>query len=413
MDGIRKKMTKFRGLISFEEACSRIASTPWRSAGTEKLSPEKAAGRVLSKDAAAVDNVPEWNRSLVDGYAVKVADCAAASETNPVPLGINGTVEAGGSSYQGYRPGYCTEIFTGGIVPREYDSVIMAEDVERTSTGINVFNPQRPWEHIERIGDDIMAGSTILPAYRVIRPWHVSALVSSGVAEVEVYRRIRIGILSTGNELFEGSEGHIPNTTQGIYLDYLNRPYLDTMPLGLAHDDAGEIRRKATEALENCDVLVITGGTSLGGKDEVPEAMEPLGNTVFAGSRIRPGRTLTLYESMGKPVFSVSGIPVPSLLSFDLYFEVFLSALMKFSSYRTPIGGTLADKLTNRPGYTGIYRVEIITTADGNRIRIIKAKGSGTLSSILNSNGTLTVPGNIEGYESGEKVVAKFYGDAT
>lgn len=411
MDSVRKKMGKFTQLIPFEEAVRRILNGNWNIIGTEKVSPEESMGRLAVRDVLAVRDFPQWNRSLVDGYAVRTSDTAVASDTNPLDLNLNGVVEAGSSSFKGYVDESCTEIYTGGILPEDYDAVVMAEDVERHGQTIRIFRKVEPWDNVEKYGDDIRSGTCIVEKSKQIHPWHISAMISSNVKEVEVYRKLKIAIISTGNELFPGSYGHIENTTQTMYQNYLSRPFLEPHSLGIAHDDYLEIASIAMKALKENDCLIVTGGTSLGGKDEVPEAFSDKGKIVFAGSMIRPGRTLTLYEIEGKPVFSVSGIPVPSLLSFDVFFEEYLVATLGFRDYRKAVTGKLVHSLTNKAGYAGIYRIRFIPSEDGNLVDLIRTKGTGTLNSMLRSNGTLVVPGHIEGLSAGSMVQVKLFGD--
>ncbi len=405
-------MGRFIELIPYREAVSRIHSTAWRPIPHEKVKTGKSAGRIASEKVDGKKDVPMWNISLVDGYAVSLDDCSGASETNPMEMEINGVVEAGSSSYKGYRKGTATEIYTGGIVPSDYDAVIMAEDVERHGTSIRFFKTPKAWENVKKRGEELRESSNIIEKSHLIRPWDITAMISAGVEEIEVYRRLDIGVISTGNELFEGSEGYIPNTTQRIFIDYLNHHYLAASPAGVSHDNRDEIREFISRALDKHDCVIVTGGTSLGGKDEVPEAMAGLGEIVFAGSMIRPGRTLTLYEAKGKPVFSVSGIPVPSLVSFDTYFEEYLKQVLGIVSYRQEVSGTLKTKITNTAGYTGILRVKYTPGKNGGTVDLVKAKGSGPINSILNSNATLLVPDDVEGYPEGTTVNVKLYGDA-
>ncbi len=405
-------MGRFIELIPFEEAVSRIHSTSWKPLPTETVKPEDSARRILYSEVVAQNDVPMWNSSLVDGYAVKLSDCSGASDTNPIEMEINGIVEAGSSSFAGYKKGSATEIYTGGIVPSDYDAVLMAEDIDRREGSIRLSSVPKAWENIKKKGEEISSGSTIIEKSHIIRPWDITAMISAGVGRIEVYRKLSIGVISTGNELFEGSEGFIPNTTQRIFVDYLNRNFVSAFPAGVSHDNASEIRKFITDALEKYDCIIVTGGTSLGGKDEVPEAMEGIGNVVFAGSMIRPGRTLTLYEARGKPVFSVSGIPVPSLVSFDTYFEEYLNQVTGLESYRQGVSGILTSKVSNTAGYTGIYRVKYSPGKNGGTVELVRTKGSGSINSILNSNAILLVPGEVEGYPEGTTVTVKLFGDA-
>lgn len=404
-------MGRFLKLISLEEALQRIRTANWTPLGKETVQAASSAGRISSSTINALSDFPQWNRSLVDGFAVKVTDCRRASDTNPVTLAINGIVEAGRSDFSAYREGACTEIYTGGKVPADYDAVIMAEDCTIGEGTVKITASPRHWANIEQAGDDIKSGDSIMPASARVRPWHITAMASSGVESIEVYEKLTVGVISTGNELFPGAEGKIPNTTQNLIVNYLNRGFIEAAAAGMAHDDAGEIRSMVSGALNRYHCIVVTGGTSLGGKDEVPEALSGISDVVFGGAMIRPGRTMTLYESNGKPIFSISGVPVPSMLSFDLFFEEYLKSLTGLQDYHRAITARLSSSVSNRAGYAGIYRIRLLPGDNGEAAEVIRTHGTGSISSILDADGTLLIPGSVEGLEEGQYVKVKLFGD--
>lgn len=411
MERVRKKMGRFLKLISLEEALDRIRGSGWETPGVENVPISSSLGRVAHSDVAAKANFPGWNRSLVDGFAVKVEDCTGASETNPVALQANGIVEAGKSTFKGYQAGKCTEIYTGGIVPDDYDAVIMAEDCNVEGDIVAISSSPKQWANIEQAGEDLKQGQIIVKTSHRIKPWHITAMASSGVETVDVFERIRVGVISTGNELFAGAQGQVPNTTQNLIVNFLKGDFIEAYPAGIAHDDSGEIMELVGGALKKSHCVVVTGGTSLGGKDEVPEAMSGIAEVVFGGAMIRPGRTMTLYRSAGKPIFSISGVPVPSMLSFDLFFEEYLKAVTGIEEYRKTITARLSSNISNKAGYAGIYRVKLVADEGGEVAEVIRTHGTGSISSMLKSDGTLLIPGTVEGLEKGQTVRVKLFGD--
>ena len=411
MEKIRRKMGRFLKLISLEEALEKIRSTDWKPLEREMVATSQSLGRISTSGVKAETDFPKWNRSLVDGFAVKQSDCRKASETNPLRMNVNGVVEAGRSKFDGYLEGQCTEIYTGGIVPAQYDAVIMVEDCSVEEGYIRITSPPKMWANIEKAGDDIKRGDVLVPASSRIKPWHITALISSGVESLEAYQKIRVGVISTGNELFASAEGMIQNTTQNLIINFLNSRFIKAEFAGMAHDDAGEIRGLVKKALEKYHCVVITGGTSLGGRDEVPESLAEISNVVFGGAMIRPGRTMTLYESKGKPVFSISGVPIPSMLSFDLFFEEYLKSLTGLKDFHRSVTGRLSSNLTNRAGYAGIYRVRLVEGKEGLMVDVARTHGTGSISSILDSDGTILIPGTVEGLEAGQIVEVKLFGD--
>ncbi len=411
MKKIRRKMGKFLKLISMEEAFERIENTEWKTLRKETISVSSSLGRISASDIFAKKSFPAWNRSLVDGFAVKISDCVRASDTNPVTMPVNGVIEAGKSRFGKYIEKNCTEIYTGGIVPDDYDAVIMVEDCVINEGNVTITSVPKQWDNIERAGDDLKEGEKIMSSPSVIKPWNITAMVSSGVEEIEVFEKIRVGVIATGNELFSDAEGSIPNTTQNLIVNYLQRGFIEAEAVGIAHDDSNEIREMVENALKRNHCAVITGGTSLGGKDEVPEAVSEISQVVFGGVMIRPGRTMTLYESDGKPVFSVSGVPVPSMLSFDLFFEQYVKSVTGLKDYRKALTARLSSKVSNKAGYAGIYRVQLLPGDDGEVAEVIKTHGSGSINSMLKSDGTLIIPGTVEGLEAGQIVKVKLFGD--
>ena len=407
----REKMGRFFGLISFEEALQRISSNSWTKPGTMTVPCSDSPGLIACSTVYSKSNVPRYNRSLVDGFAVNSRNCAGATETNPVKLKIIGIVQAGETTSHYSNAGECIEIYTGGRIPPGCDSVLMAEEVERETGFIISSRAPEPWDNVEKAGDDLHAGTEIVRSSSIIRPWQAAAMISSGVPEVEVFRKLRLGVISTGNELFRESEDYVENTNQIMLTRYFRRSFVSTEEIGILHDDQQEISGKIRESIQNYDALIITGGTSLGGRDEVPDAISRIGKVIFGGVMMRPGRTITLYKVNDKPVFSVSGNPAPALISVEEFWERYIKTAFGVTGLRRKIMARLSCSVTNTPGYTTILRVKVGNLEDGMIAEPIISHGTGKLSTMIEADGTMVIPGNVEGYDKGQIIEIKFFGD--
>lgn len=408
----RKKMGRFYGLISFEEALQRISSTSWIKPGTMSVPCSDSPGLIACSTVYSKSDVPGYHRSLVDGFAVNSGNCNDATETNPVKLKIIGIVQAGEMASHYAGAGECFEIYTGGRLPPGCDTVLMVEDVER-ETGFIIFSRgPEPWENVERAGDDLHAGTEIVRGSSIIRPWQAAAMISSGIPEVGVFRKLRLGIISTGNELFRESENFIENTNQIMLASYFRRSFVSTEAIGILHDNQQEISGKITESIQIYDALIITGGTSLGGRDEVPDAISRIGKVIFGGVMMRPGRTIALYEVNGKPIFSVSGNPVPALISVEEFLERYIETVIGITGLRRKVMAKLSCSVTNRAGYTTILRVRVRNSEDGMIAEPIVSHGTGKLSTMIGADGTMVIPGNVEGYDKDQIIEIKFFGDS-
>ncbi|MCL4438823.1 MAG: molybdopterin-binding protein, partial [Candidatus Thermoplasmatota archaeon] len=187
-------------------------------------------------------------------------------------------------------------------------------------------------------------------------------------------------------ELMEGSERRIANSSQTLFVNYFNRRWLNFSAAGVCPDDPDIIKSKIENTLSSSDIVVVTGGTSLGMKDLVPEAMHEIGRTIFAGINMRPGRTITLYEAYGKPVFSVSGLPGPGLTSFETLFEIFISEYLKINAVRRTVPAIASEDIELRKNTTNLKRVKIEFRKDGVYFQPIPRSG---LYSLLESDGVI------------------------
>ena len=409
MPPVREKMKRFTELVSFEAAGRMIHDTRWKPVDIEMIRVEDSIGKICADRILSISEVPLRPRSLVDGYAVRSSITAGASLDDPVIARIVGSVEAGCPSDQPAGDRECYEIFTGGAVPDGTDTVIMAEEVSATNRTITIPRYVPPGENISGSGEDIPSNFTIISRGEQIRSWHAGAMLSSGVHEVKTYRTLNLGIIATGNELFPESQDHVENTTGITIGSLLSTPFLSARSIGKVHDNQEEIRDAVLHGIREYDGLIISGGTSLGCLDEVPEAMDGISSVIFGGVRIRPGRTTTLYDIGGKPVFSVSGFPSTAMISADLFVESYMNSVTGIRDFRKSILLPLREGIQSRAGYLNLIPASVSTMEGRDYVTPVSHAGGMRLRNVLGSDGLLIIPENIEGYQEGEHATLRLW----
>lgn len=402
MTGVRGKMSGLKHLISFEEATARVKEIPWRKISIIEVEVESSLDMVIAEDVKSELDVPPFDRSAVDGYAVRHQDVSGATPESPVPLKIAGRAEF--ESAEGIRRGMCREINTGARLPPGADAVIMAEYASASGGDIMIEESARIWENVSRKGEDLYSGMRIISRGDTIKSWHLAALISAGRQRVKVFRKIRLGVISTGNEILPSSRTGIRNTTQPLLINYFNQGHVKTSDEGIYPDDYESIRDGVGRSLDNVDVLVVTGGSSIGRSDISTSVLSDMGKQVFRGVLMKPGRTISLYEIDGKPVFSVSGLPAAALTSFEAFFDRFMIDVLDYSNRSQTIRAKLTERLINNGGMRSFVRIMLSRSKDSLEATPLKATGSGLISTLIFSNGITVVPEAVEGMEKGEYI---------
>ena len=402
---VRKKMSRFNSMISLDEVSRIVKAYSWKKLSTVEVETATSVGMIAANTVVATKDFPPNPRSLVDGYAIRSGETEGSSPSDPSRFKIVGKSEAGKSFDSAISGGESVEIYTGGILPEGSDAVVMAENVTVSGGFIMVASPVKAGENVAFAGEDISAGTTLVSAGDIIKPWHLPALTDGGISRVMVFPPLRVAVLNTGDELFLNASDHIENSGMPSIMALLPWKFSNTFWLGQAHDDADEIAHAVRESSDRWDLAIITGGSSLGRKDEVPEAMEMSGSVkVFGGMRTKPGRTTSLYSLDGKPVLSLSGFPSTSILMADLMVEMLLQAMMGISGYRIRERLPISSGITTGSGYTRLIPGTLVEM--NGRTMVVPASGSRgmRLSSLLNSSGIIIIPDWVEGYRSGDIV---------
>ena len=306
-------MAGFRELTPLDVAFERLrASLSHRITETEVVSLESSLGRILAEDVKARIRVPEFDRSAVDGYEVLAEDTYGATPHNPIVLKVVATIEPGASPLElpTIRRGEAAKIMTGAPLPRGANAVVMAEYAKQTDDRVEIARQVAELQNVSRRGEDYAEGEIIARRGTMIRPWHIAAIAEQNI--------------TTGTELAPlGTEkmlGKIIDTNRPMLKALLDEAGAEVIDLGNAPDSIDEIREKIRTGISTSDLVIITGGTSLGESDLVPKAINTLGEpgVIVHVLRVRPAKPTGIGIINGKPIFMLSGFPVSSYIGFKI-----------------------------------------------------------------------------------------------
>jgi len=407
------KMRGFKSTVRAEEAKQRFFSAiQFEKSSVEPVPALEALGRILGEDVKSQVDVPPFNKSAVDGYAVHAEDTFGASTTNPSVLTLIGEIDAGNKPDFEVKRGEAAKTATGAPVPEGADAVVMLEYTRIIdSHSIEIWTPVTPGENVTRKGEDVSIGEIVLKKGLRIRPQDVGILTMLGKTSVNVMKKTRVAVFSTGDELVETVEKAREDKTVDV-----NRPILLSMireagglgiDEGIVKDRLEDIRRKMEESLAEADVVVVTGGTSVGVKDLVPEVVNSIGKPgmLVHGISMRPGMPTGLGVVNRKPVILLPGNPVAAMIAFEVFVKPLILRLMEAQEELTPkIMGRLTRRIASVQGFRTFNRVRVRRSGNQLSVEPIRLTGSGILTSMTKANGILVIPEDVEGYEAGEEV---------
>ncbi|MEM3699346.1 MAG: molybdopterin-binding protein [Candidatus Bathyarchaeia archaeon] len=315
----------FRKLITLEEA-KKVISEHFKPKplGIEEIRLLEAWNRVLAENITAKMDIPPFNRSTVDGYAVKAEDTSGAEENKPIKLKICGTVNVGELPKIIVKKGTAAEIATGAPLPEGADAVLMFEQTERKDDNLYIYNAVTKNENVMKAGADIQKGETVLKAGQVLGSREIGILASIGIAKVKVYVIPKVAVLSTGNEVTEPGEKLPPGKIYDINAYSLSAAVLESggkpVYFGVLPDDVTVLQKTLKNALVSADMVITSGGVSIGPKDVVPQTLNSLGKpgVIICGMATKPGKPTTVALIDEKIVFALPGHPTSALLIFHL-----------------------------------------------------------------------------------------------
>src|SRR5262249_7780064 len=385
-------------MLSVAEALERVlAGVP--VLGTESIPLGEALGRVLARPVVAAREIPPWDNSSMDGYALRAADTARASPDHPVLLQVVGEVVAGKVAGREIRRGEAYRILTGAPLPPGSDAVVPQEEVRRGGVRVALERPVDVGAYVRSRGEDIQSGDRVLEPGIVLRPAALGVLAALGHARAEVYRRPRVAVLSTGDELVAPDAplgpGQIPDSNTYTLCGLVLEAGAVPLSLGIAPDRREVLVDRLREGLD-ADVIISSAGVSVGDRDFVREAVEALGARLdFWKVNMRPGKPLTFGRIGKRLFFGLPGNPVSSMETFELFVRPVLRGLGGHRTLRRPIVQARALEPINNPGSRPGYLRVRLERLDGEvGARPTGSQGSGILRWMLLADGLAVVSGD-------------------
>ncbi len=373
---------------------------------SEQIPINAAMGRVTAENIRAKYDLPPFDRSAVDGYALRARDTFGVSTFNTKNFKLTeGKI----------RENEAKELWTGNSIPEGADAVVMLEYTRKSEDKIEVEKAVTPGRNVSKRGEDVAEGDVAIEAGTRLNPHHLGLLAALGETHVKVVRKPKVAILATGSELVELGQklepGKIVETNRLVFSSMCKELGAEALDLGVAKDDLKEISVKIQEGLEQADAVITTGGTSVGYPDLVPLAVNQLGKPgiIIHGVAIRPGMPTALAILKGKPVFVLSGNPVAATVGFEVFARPILFKLLGIKEARPAVEAKLTRRVAGVLGRRVFLRVRVFEKDGGFFAEPVRVTGSGVLTTITKANGYVIVPENREGIEEGESVRAHLF----
>ena len=398
-------------VVSLEEAKALVISSfPTLDVGEETVELSRAARRHIAHEVVACEGVPPFDRSTVDGFAVVASDTFGCSDALPALLDLAGEVSMGAAPTFACAPGTCVRIPTGGQVPAGADAVVMLEYCEEYGDGtIGVASPVAPGANIVFENDDVKPGDVLVVAGTKLLPHHVGTLASLGMAHVDVLAQPRVGIISTGDEIVP-----VDATPVAAQMRDVNAPALGAAAeacgatvthFPIVPDDYDALKAAMETALATCDIVLVSGGSSAGEKDNTARVLRDLGKLLFHGVAVKPGKPTMCANVRGIPVFGLPGHPVAAYFMFlELVAPLLDAGRSALGSMRT-VQARLVEGIPSNHGRTEFVAVKL----EAGQALPVRGK-SGLISQLAGADGYVTVPRNTEGLAAGAVVDVRLFG---
>ncbi len=369
-------------------------------------------GSVLAEEVPADMDIPPFDNSAMDGYAVIAADTVAATAQKPVTLRVIADLPAGYPPPALVRPGEAVRIMTGAPMPPGTDAVIRTEDVQRGDGVVLISRQVSQGYDLRKAGEDVRKGQIILSNGTVIRPAEIGMLATLGRTQAQVVRRPRVAVLTTGDELVAPDEPVTPGKIRNSNLYSISAQVKacggEPVPLGVARDRAADLEDKIRQGITDADMLLTSGGVSVGDYDVVKTVLARMGEILFWRVKMRPGAPVTFGRIRGKPMFGLPGNPSASMVAFEQFVR---PAILKMSGRsrlrRRQVEATLEEGVKNRVGVRNFLRA-IATEEKGEwRVRPAGSQGSGILRTMVLSNALLVIPEVVGRLQPGDRATVQ------
>jgi len=411
-------MTQTVKMLSVVEA-QQVILGRFQPCGPEVVPLLESLGRVLAQDVFAQDDLPPFDNSAMDGYAVRAEDVSGAGHETPIVLNVVADISAGHSSEVIIGPGQAARIMTGAPLPQGADAVVPVESTDELMRSgaplpvrVKVFQNSKYGKHVRRAGGDVRRGDRVLSAGVVIRPVEIALMAALGMAEARVIRRPRVAVLATGDELVQPGEPLKPGLIRNAngwscaaqVIHYGGVP----IQLGIARDTASDLRAKLVEGLQaDPDLFVVSAGVSVGAYDLVKDVVRAEGELDFWRVRMRPGKPLAFGHFRGVPFFGLPGNPVSAMLTFEQFVRPAVLKLCGRTHWHKPtVQVELAEAVTS-DGRETYARAWVQREGDHYTARLSGAQGSNVLSALVAANALVIIPEGQTHVEAGARVAAQ------
>lgn len=401
-------MKPFGALLSFEEAKKVVEENIKPVTRVETVSIDDAGGRVLAEEIVATLSTPPFNRAAMDGYAVKARDTFGSGQFNPNVLELTDELHAGETPRKRVSAGQCIQIATGAMMPAGADAVVMVEDTEAENGRVKVFKAVYPKANVAKKGEDIKAGESVLSQGTFLDAGKVGILASQGLRKVRVYEKPKVAVLPSGEEVVELGKklrrGQIYDINSHTVASVVRENGGVPAIFGIVGDTGEDIRSKVSEAMKN-DLVVISGGSSVGERDLLVDVIQDWGEVLFHGIQVRPGKPTLFAIIEGKPLFGMPGYPTSCLINAYLFL---LPAVRKMAHLPPRRGETVEARLSRRvPGSVGRKQFLTVKVENGEAVPVFKE--SGAITSIARADGYIEIEQNVDLLEKGEPVTVTLF----
>lgn len=404
-------------MIGVDEARERILAR-FHPLEPERVPILEALDRVLAEDIYSDIDIPPFDNSAMDGYALRSGDTIGASQENPVTLEVMADLAAGHTTHLKVESGRAIRIMTGAPLPEGADAVVRFEETSEGLTGswgerIEVYKEVLPWDNVRPAGEDIRKGELVLPKGTLVRPQEIGVLASLGRPEVEVIRRPQVAILATGDELVAIDEeigpGQIRNSNEYSTAAQVIRYGGVPVRLGMARDNIEELTSKIEEGLAaKVDLFLTSAGVSVGEYDVVKEVLASEGEIDFWQVYMKPGKPLAFGHIQGVPLLGLPGNPVSAMVSFEQFARPAILIMLGKGALEKPEVEVTLDEDVTSSGRRGFIRAIVTRQEDGYHARAVTGpRGSGVLTSMVRANALLIVPEDTTVVRAGERLRAQ------
>ena len=397
-------------VVSLEEAI-RITEKEFSffKIESEKLEVSEALGRVLFADIISDENIPSFDRSTVDGYVVVSSDTFGAGESMPAMLNIKGEILMGEEANVLTRSGECIKISTGGMLPEGADAVVMVEYTEKMMDDTClVYKAVSPFQNVTRAGDDVKKGSIVIKKGTVITSKHIGILCALGITEIECTRKIKVGIISSGDEIVPVEQSVPLGKIRDINSHFLSALMKEngclTKEYGIVKDDFDKLYNTLQLACVECDIILISGGSSAGSKDMTASVIEKNGTLYFHGIAVKPGKPTIFGKVNNKAVFGLPGHPAAAYIIAQAVVMNLISYCRSENNSSITITAEITESVSSNHGREEFVPVIL----DNGKAQPLFFK-SGLVSLLSSADGYVIVPRNKEGLLKNEKVTVHLF----